>query len=166
MAYQVSGVRRTRGSHHPCQQHKVSATQGTNGFCIFYLWKVVTISSYETFILSSWDVNQTVHLFQCFDTDMYLSSFQWLKSSFRSLLVNWNTHIDPMQGTSPLKRFASHWKHKVDWENTFLSINCSCKHLYRLIDMIATTFTKLQIIKAFDQHSLRCGRCTWSIFLW
>jgi len=74
MAYQVSSVRRTGGSHHPCQQHEVSATQGTNSF--FYLCKVVTISSYETFILSSWDVNQTVHLFRSFHTDMYLSSFQ------------------------------------------------------------------------------------------
>ena len=35
MAYQVSSVRRTGGSHHPCQQHEVSATQGTNSFFIY-----------------------------------------------------------------------------------------------------------------------------------
>jgi hypothetical protein len=33
---------------------------------LFYLCKVVIVSSYETFILSSWDVNQTVHLFRSF----------------------------------------------------------------------------------------------------
>ena len=40
MAYQVSGVRRTRGSHHPCQQHKVSATQGTMVFVFFIYAKL------------------------------------------------------------------------------------------------------------------------------
>ena len=37
MACQVSSVRHTRRSHYPCQQHQVSATQGTNVF-FFYLY--------------------------------------------------------------------------------------------------------------------------------
>ena len=65
MACQVSSVRHTRRSHFPCQQHQVSATQGTNVFFSIYMQKkVIIVSSYETlsYILSR-SANQVVHRF-------------------------------------------------------------------------------------------------------